>query len=153
MQDGRYFNKTLEELDQTSLVRDRGAGPSSGRQSTSLDGQEEEEDGEEEEYRDEYEDERAELASPEAGSSSPGHRVRPSPPPASSAKSSTQAKLEDEWGLYRDKSPTASQTTKGEEGEESDTEDEAEEREREYRVSTKSRRRGGKEKADTIAVT
>lgn len=131
--DGRYYNKTLEEYDKISLVRDR-----SGTKGRDKDGEvgadeegeeeeveEEEEEGEDEEYEEEFApEEEEEEADDEPGPSSRSASKVDLVPQGKKTKE--QIDLENEWGLYRDQSPDGeSQATKGgEREEESDTEDE-----------------------------
>ena len=109
VQQGRHYDKTLEELDQRSLVRDRG-GPivSNHRDVAEGDGNEEEEN-EEEELPEDEPDHVGKLTA------SPARPVRDEGP-----KTDRQHALEAEWGLYR--SPAVSQQSPVEE--EGDTDDE-----------------------------
>lgn len=88
VQQGRYYNETLEELDQSSLVRDRGV-------PRPADQEEEAEEEEEEPVEDE-------LDEPEEPEEDPRPRAEPEEP-----KSGRQQALEAEWGLHR--SPALSQ--------------------------------------------
>lgn len=100
-QGGPHFEKTLEQFDQTTFVRDRG-----GR------GQQEEQE-EEEEDEEEYQEETAATAEPDVKEEE--EAVRDGPP-----KTDRQQALEAEWGLYR--SPQLSQNVEDEDEEETDDE-------------------------------
>jgi DNA ligase-4 len=103
-QGGRYFNRTLEEIDQMSFVRDRGISQQIEEE------EEEEEDGMEEDVKDEAED-----VKPDEQLDNGPDTERDGP-----AKTGRQQALEAEWGLYR--SPQLSQ--RSEEEDDKDTDDE-----------------------------
>jgi hypothetical protein len=102
-QGGRYFNRSLDEIDSMSFVRDRGAG-----------GPVDEEDEEIEEEAEDPADE-GEAAQVAQGEDVVSGIMEAGPP-----KTAGQQALEAEWGLYR--SPKLSQ--RSEEDEEEDTDDE-----------------------------
>lgn len=107
-QGGPHFRKTLEQIDQTTFVRDRG-----GQQREEQEEEDEEEDEEEEEEDDEeYQEEPAATAEPDIKEE---EAVRDGPP-----KTDRQQALEAEWGLYR--SPQLSQNVEEEDEEETDDE-------------------------------
>jgi DNA ligase-4 len=99
VQSGRYYNKTLEQLDQISSVRDPGRPIP-----TEHEGDDEDEEEEVQEEGTDEVDERQEACEP---SQARGDVVK------GSAKSDRQQALEAEWGLYR--SPAVSQQSPEEE--------------------------------------
>ena len=105
-QGGPHFEKTLEQIDQTTLVRDRGG------QKREEQEEEEEDEEEEEEDDEEYQEEPAATAEPDIKEE---EAVRDGP-----SKTDRQQALEAEWGLYR--SPQLSQNVEDEDEEETDDE-------------------------------
>ncbi|WWC85821.1 uncharacterized protein L201_000688 [Kwoniella dendrophila CBS 6074] len=104
--DGRYFDKTLSEVDHISLVRDR-------------DGVEDESDQEELDAKGELEETEGRYEEEEDGITDD---YEPN-------KTADQVKLEEEWGLHRSPSPISSKatsraTSRAASVEESDTDDE-----------------------------
>lgn len=109
VQQGRHYNKTLEELDQNSLVRERGDVGRSHEDDDDVGEEQEEEEEEERPQSGEEDEEKEEQAPP--------------PDPEAEAKvggeSDRQQALEAEWGLYR--SPAISQQSP--EDDDGDTDD------------------------------
>lgn len=127
-QDDRYYNKTLDEMDNLTLVRDRSGRGS--RDEDNDDEQEEEQQGDKEEENEEadtrikkrksrHSNDHHDDAVPGRDEAEDEANDRPEPP-----KSDKQKELEDDWGLYRSRSPTGSESTKADEADETDTEDE-----------------------------
>jgi DNA ligase-4 len=142
-QDDRYYNKTLEQIDNLSLVRDRGGRREAGSgddMSADEDGEEEGEEG----VEDEDDPQRKNNLGGKAGRSTGNKKRKASRSNDGDddddndaerharndthepIKTDKQKQMEDDWGLCRSHSPTGSQSTKGDdgEGEETDTEDE-----------------------------
>jgi DNA ligase-4 len=109
-QGGRYYNRTLDEIDRMSLVRDRGR----SRQAEEDVDEDEEEIEEEEEKEDKKLDIKDDKPKPELNEKPDTDLVRETP------KTDRQHALEAEWGLYR--SPNPSQKVDDEDEEETDDE-------------------------------
>lgn len=104
-QQGRYYHKTLDEIDNISLVRDRGGATSTQNGSPGLEEEEEEEE--------------AEMAADDIEQYNAPTDARDTESPAGPQKTDRQQAMEAEWGLYR--SPVLSQ--KSDEDEDPETDD------------------------------